>query len=217
MAQIVLLNNSFASLPSVVAEGRRVIGNIERVTNLFLTKTMYSVLMALIVVIAQIPYPFLPRHITLIGSLTIGIPAFFLAPAPNTERARPHFVGRVLWFAVPAGAPAAVATSVSYLCARSVYADDLDAETSAATLTLFLTALWALAIVARPYAWWRVLLALTMATSFAVVLVVPYLQEFFQLELIGTSAPGTAVAAAAAAGLVLEFVWARSRRRLIDG
>ncbi|MDX2394509.1 cation-translocating P-type ATPase [Streptomyces sp. DK15] len=217
VAQIVLLNNSFASLPSVVAEGRRVIGNIERVTNLFLTKTMYSVLMALIVVIAQVPYPFLPRHITLIGSLTIGIPAFFLALAPNTERARPHFVGRVLWFAVPAGALAALATSVSYMYARSVYADDLDAETSAATLTLFLTALWALAIVARPYTWWRVLLVLTMATSFAVVLVVPYLQEFFQLELIGTSAPGAAVAAAAVAGLVLEFVWARSRRRLIDG
>ncbi|MGW0394925.1 HAD-IC family P-type ATPase [Streptomyces sp. NPDC003042] len=217
VAQIVLLNNSFASLPSVVAEGRRVIGNIERVTNLFLTKTMYSVLMALVVVIAQVPYPFLPRHITLIGSLTIGIPAFFLALAPNSERARPHFVGRVLRFAVPAGALAAVATSVSYLFARSVYDDNLDAETSAATLTLFLTALWALAIIARPYTWWRILLVLTMATSFAVVLVVPYLQDFFQLKLVGTPAPAAAVAAAAVAGLVLEIVWARSRRRLSDG
>ncbi|MDR3082470.1 MAG: HAD-IC family P-type ATPase, partial [Streptomyces sp.] len=72
VAQIVLLDNNFASLPSVVAEGRRVIGNIERVANLFLTKTLYSVLMAVVVVLTQVPYPFLPRHITLIGSLTIG-------------------------------------------------------------------------------------------------------------------------------------------------
>ncbi|MFD5282168.1 HAD-IC family P-type ATPase [Streptomyces rubrogriseus] len=214
VAQIVLLNNNFSALPSVVAEGRRVIGNIERVANLFLTKTVYSVLMALVVVIAQVPYPFLPRHITLVGSLTIGIPAFFLALAPNKERARSNFVGRVLRFAIPAGALAATATSVAYLIARSVYDDDLDAETSAATLALFLTALWALAVIARPYTWWRVLLVLTMAVSFAVVLVVPYLQEFFQLKLVGVTAPWAAVACAAVAGLVLEFVWARMRRRL---
>ncbi|MDX3638954.1 HAD-IC family P-type ATPase [Streptomyces sp. MB09-02B] len=216
VAQIVLLNNNFASLPSVVAEGRRVIGNIERVANLFLTKTVYSVLMAVVIVLAQVPYPFLPRHITLIGSLTIGIPAFFLALAPNSERARSNFVGRVLRFAIPAGALAATATSVAYLFARSVYDDNLDAETSAATLALFLTALWALAIIARPYTWWRILLVLTMAVSFAVVLVVPYLQEFFQLKLVGVAAPWTAVACAAVAGLVLEFVWARMRRRLAD-
>ncbi|MFD6194852.1 HAD-IC family P-type ATPase [Streptomyces sp. NPDC060275] len=214
VAQIVLLNNNFSALPSVVAEGRRVIGNIERVANLFLTKTVYSVLMALVVVIAQVPYPFLPRHITLVGSLTIGIPAFFLALAPNKERARSNFVGRVLRFAIPAGALAAAATSVAYLIARSVYDDNLDAETSAATLALFLTALWALAVIARPYTWWRVLLVLTMAVSFAVVLVVPYLQEFFQLKLVGVTAPWAAVACAAVAGLVLEFVWARMRRRL---
>ncbi|MFC9503543.1 cation-translocating P-type ATPase [Streptomyces sp. NPDC057002] len=216
VAQIVLLNNNFAALPSVVAEGRRVIGNIERVANLFLTKTVYSVLMAIVIVIAQVPYPFLPRHITLVGSLTIGVPAFFLALAPNSERARSDFVGRVLRFAVPAGALAATATSVAYLFARSVYDDNLDAETSAATLALFLTALWALAIIARPYTWWRILLVLTMAVSFAVVLVVPYLQEFFQLKLVGVAAPWTAVACAAVAGLVLEFVWARMRRRSAD-
>jgi cation-transporting ATPase E len=216
VAQIVLLNNNFASLPSVVAEGRRVIGNIERVANLFLTKTVYSVLMAIVIVIAQVPYPFLPRHITLVGSLTIGVPAFFLALAPNSERARSNFVGRVLRFAIPAGALAATATSVAYLFARSVYDDNLEAETSAATLALFLTALWALAIIARPYTWWRILLVLTMAVSFAVVLAVPYLQEFFQLKLVGVAAPWTAVACATVAGLVLEFVWARMRRRLAD-
>jgi cation-transporting ATPase E len=204
VARIVLLDNNFAALPLVVAEGRRVIGNIERVANLFLMKTAYSVLLAVAVVVLRVPYPFLPRHLTLIGSLTIGIPAFFLALAPNAERARSHFVGRVLRFAVPSGVIAATATMVSYLLARSIYTDDLQAETSAATLTLFLVALWALAIVARPYTWWRVLLVLTMAAAFAVVLVVPFLQTFFQLELVGTAAPWTAVGAAAAGALLLE-------------
>ncbi|MFI2242439.1 cation-translocating P-type ATPase [Streptomyces chrestomyceticus] len=212
VAQIVLLDNNFSSLPSVVAEGRRVIGNIERVANLFLTKTVYSVLLAIVVVLANVPYPFLPRHLTLIGSLTIGIPAFFLALAPNTERAKPRFVRRVLRFAVPCGVMAAAATMTSYTVARSVYDGNLAAETSAATLTLFLVGLWALAIIARPYTWWRILLVSAMAVAFAAVLVIPFLQEFFQLQLVGTTAPWAAVGLAAAAGLLLEAIWICTRR-----
>jgi cation-transporting ATPase E len=207
VAQIVLLDNSFSSLPSVVAEGRRVIGNIERVANLFLTKTAYAVILAVVVVLTQVPYPFLPRHLTLLSSLTIGIPAFFLALAPNTERARPGFTRRVLRFAIPAGIIAAAATICSYLFARSVYDGDLDAETSAATLTLFLVALWVLAIIARPYTWWRILLVLAMGTGFAIVLTVPWLQDFFQLDLVGAQAPWAAVAIAALAAVALELVW----------
>ena len=207
VAQIVLLDNSFSSLPSVVAEGRRVIGNIERVANLFLTKTAYAVILAVVVVLTQVPYPFLPRHLTLLSSLTIGIPAFFLALAPNTERARPGFTRRVLRFAIPAGTIAAAATICSYLFARSVYEGDLDAETSAATLTLFLVALWVLAIIARPYTWWRILLVLAMGAGFAIVLTVPWLQDFFQLDLVGTEAPWAAVAIAALAAVALELVW----------
>ncbi|MBE1486409.1 HAD-IC family P-type ATPase [Plantactinospora soyae] len=214
VAQIVLLDNNFAALPAVVAEGRRVIGNIERVANLFLTKTVYSVLLAIVVVLSQVPYPFLPRHLTIISSLTIGIPAFFLALAPNNERARPGFVGRVLRFAVPGGLVAMAATITSYLFARSVYGGDLAAETSAATLTLFLVGLWAVAIIARPYTWWRILLVAAMGTGFAVVLLVPFLQEFFQLSLVGTTAPGVAVALAVAAGLLLELIRAGLRPRV---
>lgn len=101
VAQIVLLNNSFATLPSVVAEGRRVIGNITRVATLFLVKTVYSVLLAVLVVCWRVEYPFLPRHLTLLSTLTIGIPAFFLALAPNKERAKPHFVRRVMRYSIP--------------------------------------------------------------------------------------------------------------------
>ncbi|MCF6525479.1 HAD-IC family P-type ATPase [Streptomyces sp. JJ36] len=216
VAQIVLLNNSFATLPSVVAEGRRVIGNIERVATLFLTKTVYSVLLALLVICWQLPYPFLPRHLTLLGSLTIGVPAFFLALAPNKERARPHFVRRVMRYAVPSGLLAATATFVTYLLARAHYggAQALRAETSAATLTLFLVALWILAIVARPYTWWRIGLVLTMGLGFLVVLATPLLQDFFQLRLVGTTMPWTAVGVAAATAVLLEIAWRAVRRRL---
>ncbi|MFI1165889.1 HAD-IC family P-type ATPase [Streptomyces sp. NPDC020801] len=215
VAQIVLLDNSFASLPSVVAEGRRVIGNITRVATLFLVKTVYSVLLAVLVVCSQVEYPFLPRHLTLLSTLTIGIPAFFLALAPNTERARPHFVRRVMRYSVPGGVVAAVATFVTYLIARHHYTgpDTLDAETSAATLTLFLVSMWVLAIIARPYTWWRVVLVASMGVAFVFVLVVPALQHFFALKLVGAAMPWLAVGIAAVAAVALEFLWKWVDRR----
>ncbi|MFJ4902677.1 HAD-IC family P-type ATPase [Streptomyces sp. NPDC088727] len=209
VAQIVLLNNSFATLPSVVAEGRRVIGNITRVATLFLTKTVYSVLLAVLVVCFQVEYPFLPRHLTLLSTLTIGIPAFFLALAPNKERAHPHFVRRVMRYAVPSGTIAAVATFATYLIARHVYTGpgSLDAETSAATLTLFLVSMWVLAIIARPYTWWRICLVASMGVAFLIVLVVPWLQDFFALKLVGAQMPWTAVGIAVIASAALEYAW----------
>ncbi|AJE41226.1 cation-translocating P-type ATPase [Streptomyces nodosus] len=215
VAQIVLLDNSFATLPSVVGEGRRVIGNITRVATLFLVKTVYSVLLAVLVVCSQVEYPFLPRHLTLLSTLTIGVPAFFLALAPNKERARPHFVRRVMRYAIPGGAVAAVATFVTYLIARHTYTgpDALDAETSAATLTLFLISMWVLAIVARPYTWWRITLVAAMAVAFLCVLAVPALQHFFALKLVGLMVPWIAVGVAAVSALALEFLWKWIDRR----
>jgi len=215
VAQIVLLDNSFATLPSVVAEGRRVIGNITRVATLFLVKTVYSVLLAVLVVCWQVEYPFLPRHLTLLSTLTIGIPAFFLALAPNTERARPHFVRRVMRYSIPGGVVAAVATFVTYLIARHHYVGEgsLDAETSAATLTLFLISMWVLAIIARPYTWWRIALVASMGVAFLFVLIVPSLQHFFALKLVGVTMPWIAVGISAVAAVALELLWKWVDRR----
>lgn len=215
VAQIVLLDNSFATLPSVVAEGRRVIGNITRVATLFLTKTVYSVLLAVLVVCFQVDYPFLPRHLTLLSTLTIGVPAFFLALAPNKERAHPHFVRRVMRYAIPSGIIAAVATFVTYMVARHYYSGTgaLDAETSVATLTLFLISMWVLAIIARPYTWWRICLVAAMGLAFLIVLVVPWLQNFFALKLVGAAMPWTAVGIAVVAAAGLEFAWRLVGRR----
>ncbi|MEU8027244.1 HAD-IC family P-type ATPase [Streptomyces sp. NPDC049099] len=218
VAQIVLLDNSFASLPSVVGEGRRVIGNITRVATLFLVKTVYSVLLAVLVVCWQAEYPFLPRHLTLLSTLTIGVPAFFLALAPNKERAKPHFVRQVMRYSVPAGVVAGVATFGMYLIARHSYTGPgrLDAETSAATLTLFLVSMWILAIVARPYTWWRVTLVAAMGVAFLLVLAVPGLQAFFALKLVGLEMPWTAVGIAVVAAAALEFLWKWVDRRFPD-
>ncbi|GGZ95300.1 HAD-IC family P-type ATPase [Streptomyces echinoruber] len=215
VAQIVLLDNSFASLPSVVAEGRRVIGNITRVATLFLVKTVYSVLLALLVVCWQVEYPFLPRHLTLLSTLTIGVPAFFLALAPNAERARPHFVRRVMRHSVPGGAVAGLATFATYLMARHHYTGpyQLNAETSAATLTLFLVSMWVLAIVARPWTWWRIALVAAMGAAFLLVLAVPWLQRFFALRLVGMEMPWTAVGVAVVAAAALELLWRWVDRR----
>ncbi|WP_329228808.1 cation-translocating P-type ATPase [Streptomyces canus] len=216
VAQIVLLDNSFATLPSVVAEGRRVIGNITRVATLFLVKTVYSVLLAIFVVCWQVEYPFLPRHLTLLSTLTIGIPAFFLALAPNKERARPHFVRRVMRYSVPGGVVAAIATFVTYLIARHHYTGTgaLDAETSAATLTLFLISMWVLAIIARPYTWWRIALVAAMGLGFVVVLAVPWLQDFFALKLVGVTMPWIAVGISVVAAATLEVLWRWVDRRV---
>lgn len=215
VAQIVLLNNSFATLPSVVAEGRRVIGNITRVATLFLVKTVYSVVIALLVVCSQVEYLFLPRHLTLLSTLTIGVPAFFLALAPNKERARPHFVRRVMRYALPGGIIAAVATFATYLLARHHYTGEgaREAETSAATLALFLVSLWVLAIIARPYTWWRIALVAAMGLGFLLVLVIPWLQDFFALKLVGTTMPWAAVAIAAVAAAAIEFAFRWVDRR----
>ena len=88
VAQLVLLDGKFATLPGVVAEGRRVIANIERSANLFVTKTVYAMLLAIAVVIAGWPYPFLPRHLTIISTFTIGIPG--LLPRAGAELAALH-------------------------------------------------------------------------------------------------------------------------------
>ncbi len=213
VARIVLLDDNFAVLPSVVAEGRRVLANIERVSNLFLTKTFYSVVLALAIGVAGLPFLFLPRHVTLIASLTIGIPGFFLALAPNTRRARPGFVPRVLRFAVPAGVICGAATFVAYCLARAGGTTSLAADQSTAALTLFLVTLWALALVARPYTWWRAGLVVSMVLAFVVAVAVPFTREFFALGLANTSNDLVAFVCGLAGAAVLTVFVAFNRHR----
>ena len=119
VAQLVLLDGKFSHMPSVLAEGRRVIGNVERVANLFVAKNVMSLVAIMSAALFVLPFPFLPRHLTLVSAVTIGIPAFFLALGPNKRRYIPGFLRRVLRFAVPAGVVSGVVVLVSYLLARN--------------------------------------------------------------------------------------------------
>jgi cation-transporting ATPase E len=209
VARFVLLANDFSVFPSVVAEGRRVIANVERVANLFLTKTFYALVLALAVGVGGLPFPFIPRHFTIISSLTIGIPGFFLALAPNARRARPHFLARVLRFAVPAGLVAATATLVAY----GVTLGGEDSTTSVeesrtvAVIVLFIVAMWVLGILARPFNTWRIGLVASMAGAFFIVLSVPALRDYFELPLPNPNDMLLAVGIAATACAVLELGW----------
>ncbi|GAA1481354.1 cation-translocating P-type ATPase [Gordonia sinesedis] len=204
VAQIVLLDNKFATLPYVVGEGRRVIGNIERVSNLFLTKTVYAVLLALFVGIAGVlgkllgfgglSYPFQPIHVTISAWFTIGIPAFILSLAPNNERARPGFVRRVLAQAVPNGIVVGLAAFATYLIVNpggqglSLGGDAVELpapQTQAATatlMTLIAVAVYVLAVVARPYTWWKVLLLAVSAGAYVLIFAWPFTQHMFKLD-----------------------------------
>lgn len=192
VAQLVLLDNRFSVMPHVVAEGRRVLGNIERVADVFLTKTFYatiisafiglSVLVTLTTSGEPLEFPYLPRHFTLISSLTIGIPGFFLALMPNTERFRPGFLRRVLLFAVPAGIICAAAGLGTYLVVLSIGEPLADAR-SAATVALFIVAFAVLVHSARPLNLLRLAVCSAMLLSFIVVLLVPWLSNFFAVYL----------------------------------
>ncbi len=185
VAQLVLLTNRFSALPQVVAEGRRVIGNIERVANLFLTKTVYSVVLALVVGVLGMSFPFQPIHVTVTGWFTIGIPAFVLSQAPNTERPREGFVRRVLSLAVPSGV---LVGGISVAMWIAVYpgsdAPELarDQAGTAVLLALIIMGLWVLGIVARPWNWWKVLLLLACVVGYVVIFTVPFIRHIVLLE-----------------------------------
>ena len=210
VAELVLMDGRFATLPAVMAEGRRVIANIERVAKLFVTKTVYATALALAVGMAGLAFPFLPRHLTLISSLTIGIPGFFLALEPNTQRSRPGFVRRTLAFAVPAGLAAALGTLAAYQVADLADVPQDEARTTA-TLALAGLGLVVLALAARPLNHLRRLLLATMAAAFAVVLLVPFLRAFFALDLPPLPVALTALAVVAAVGGLLTLAVLRLR------
>ncbi|MBR5091381.1 MAG: cation-translocating P-type ATPase, partial [Ruminiclostridium sp.] len=118
VSNLVLLDSNFASMPKVVAEGRRSINNVERSASLFLSKTTYSLLLAVLLVIIQIPFLFEPIQMTLINALCIGAPSFLLALQPNKELIRGSFISNVLRRAIPNGVSAVLCLSAGMICGR---------------------------------------------------------------------------------------------------
>jgi cation-transporting ATPase E len=217
VAQIVLLDNKFATLPHVVAEGRRVIGNIERVANLFLTKTVYSVLLALLVGVAQLPFPLQPIHVTITGWFTIGVPAFLLSLAPNHERAKPGFARRVLELALPSGVVVAACTFTTYLLTRPPTGTSSTLATQASTAslaTLIVVASWVLSVVARPYELWKIALLVVSAAAYVAIFLLPFTQTLFLLDAGNAAMMRTGLLVGlVGAGAVEVAWWVRMARR----
>jgi len=211
VARLVLLDDAFARLPSVVAEGRRVIGNVDRVSRLFLTKTSYAVLIALAVAAAGVPYPFYPRHLTIISTLSIGMPAFLLALAPNADRVSPGFLARALRFAIPAGVMIAAASFGAFMLIRGLGLS-LDTARTSATIVAVSMSLFVLAALARPLAGWRGLMVLALAAAFAFSFTLPWLRGQLAIVVLPAHLLWLSLGIAAAACLLLLLAWPLSKR-----
>ncbi len=183
VAQLVLLDSNFSALPAVVAEGRRVINNIERVASLFLAKTAYSVILSLITGVFALAYPLRPIHLSILSWFTIGVPAFFLALEPNADRVRDGLLRRVLGRAVPAGVVIAGATMGVFAIAQLDEAITSDDARTVAVLVAGSVALMNLYRVALPLNRLRLALISTMAVAFAAAFVMPWSRDLFELPL----------------------------------
>ena len=221
VAQVVLVDSKFSHLPDVVARGRQVMANMERVASLFLAKTAYSALISLGVVLTGIPFPYLPRHITYVGALTIGIPAFILALAPNTRRYMPGFLRRVLRFAVPCGTGIALSVlGAAWILPRALHLDtavaaDLTQLRHICVLVLFALSIVVLARVAQPLRSWRGVLVAVFALAGIAGAVIPLVSNFFDVALPrGRFVIPTLVALAA--GLLLLAMCVAAGKRLPD-
>lgn len=178
-AQIVLLDRDFNSLPAVVAEGRRVIGNITRTASLYLVKTLYSFVLGLIMVFLPLRYPFQPIHLTLISALSIGTPSFFLALEPSAERASGHFLKRILLRAVP-GALAVVCCAIASMILSHCGTGHTVAATMAAVAAGWI-GLANLALTCRPFTRLRIAVCIAMVIGYAGALA--FLPKLFLLEI----------------------------------
>lgn len=163
-SQMTLLGTDFTALPMVMGEGRRVIGNITRASTLFLVKTLYSFALAALVLFLPLTYPFQPIQLTLVGSLTIGIPSFFLALEPNNTRAQGSFLRTVLLRAVPGAAAVTICAIASMVCRSFGWSEA--ACSTLATLSAGTVGILMLLNVCRPLTKLRALLVAAMTVGF---------------------------------------------------
>jgi cation-transporting P-type ATPase E len=212
VARIVLLDSAFAVVPRILAEGRRVIANIERVARLFVTKTVYAAVLAVAIGIAGDTFPFFPRHLTIVSTLAIGIPGFFLALSAGAPRAQAGFTRRVLTFAVPAGIATAPAVLASYALARTVAGVSMGQARTAALLTLLAVSGWVLILIARPLNPARVALVAGLTAAVVLLFAIPFARDVFSLRLPPALATIGAFGSAALAIAVLTlWRWAAAR------
>lgn len=187
VSQLVLLDSNFDAMPAVVAEGRRTINNIQRSASLFLVKTIYASVLAVLFLFITMPYPFIPIQLSLTSVVTIGIPSFILALEPNRERIKGNFLKNVIGKAAPAGFT--IVCNVLLIFAVSALFQIPQEEIS--TLSVVMTGYTGFILlyqICRPFNRMRLLLFVAMFTIFVIgVLMIPDLFSLshFHFRMIG--------------------------------
>ena len=204
VADVVLVRGEFAAVPAMVAEGRKILRNVQRVAKLFVTKSAFAAFLVLSIGLTPTAYPLLPRHLTLAASLTIGIPGFFLALAPSSGRYSSRgFVRELARFALPAGTAAGLGVLSSYLFALNVLDVKLIEARTVAVTVLVLVGLYlilALEVAGRVRGAAVSTLCFVLLIAYVLVLLVPLARDFFML-----AAPGPAIIGPALAGAALAI------------
>ena len=207
VANLVLLDGQFASLPGVMGEGRRVIANIERISKLFLTKTVWAMTLAIVFGLMFWSFPFLPRQLSAVDGFIIGVPAFALALLPNSRRYLPGFLKRSLMFCVPAGlviAAAVISLELLTQAGRQSGEAWLPAEAQTATSMIFsITGLWVLSSLTRPFDAWRISIIAAMTLAGLGFFTITPIRDFFGfVSLSGEQLTSTFIIAGAASLLI---------------
>lgn len=206
VARLVLLDGRFDRMPGVVAEGRRVIANIERVSMLFLTKTSYAFAMSIAFGLLMWGFPFLPRQLSITDGLTIGIPAFFLALMPNAQRYREGFLKRSLTFAIPSGLIVTLALLGVHIASLQIGNITTRQLHSASTLTLAFIGIWVLVVLSRPMDKWRLLIVAGMYVGLGLVWVIPISRDFFEITWLPAELAWVTAAISIAGMLLVEVL-----------
>jgi magnesium-transporting ATPase (P-type) len=201
VADLVLVSGDFAAVPSMVAEGRKLLRNLARVAKLFVTKSAFATFLILSIGLTTTAYPLLPRHLTLAASLTIGIPAFFLALAPSAGAFQiGGFLREVARFSIVTGTAAGLGVLSTYLFTLDVLSRPLVEARTVATTTLVLVGLYLILVLESPAGLGRKTgvgaLCAAMGALYVLVLATPAGRSFFELE------PGPALPASAAGALL---------------
>ena len=189
VADLVLVQNDFGSVPDMVVEGRKVLRNLTRVTKLFITKSAFAVFLVVSIGLTPIAYPLLPRHLSLVASLAVGIPGFFLALAPSAGEFRiKGFLRDIARFAIPAGTAAGLGVLSSYLFVHEVLDKHLKESRTVASTVLLIVGLYLIialeSTTPRRGAWIGALCAV-LGGLYAVILILPFGRHFYALAVPG--------------------------------
>lgn len=213
VSNLILLDGRFSSLPGVVDEGRKVIANIERLSRLFLTKTVWAMTLAGVLGAGLLSFPFLPRQLSAIDAFTIGVPSFLLAMLANSRRYVPGFLKRSLAFCVPAGLVTAVTVLTVDFWIRTDGTWRPEESQTAIALLLGMTGLWVLTTLSVPLSPPRLgILAGMLAMAAGVFLITPFADFFGFAALSGAQLLPIVLAGLAANALIAVVAWVVDRQ-----